>query len=92
MFFNSNNSLQAVSNLESILLGRGFHAKLFPEVILCLMGSMFACGMVHRVCATTCLIFSCVVLFYVNKISQKSHNQAPVVDTQNAKKKKKEIK
>lgn len=86
----SNYPFQAVSNLEAVVLGKGFQAKLFPEVAFCLIGSLFACGMVHRVCATTyCSQFSVVALYYINKISQKVHNAPIPVDTYAGKKKKK---
>ncbi|XP_059610688.1 protein KRTCAP2 homolog [Phlebotomus argentipes] len=71
-------SLTAISNLETLLLGRGFQAKLFPEVAFCLVSALIASGMVHRVCATTCIIFSILALYYVNRISQKVHNHSVV--------------
>ncbi|XP_058172262.1 protein KRTCAP2 homolog [Anopheles ziemanni] len=82
-------SLTAVSNLEAVVLGNGFQAKFFPEVLFCLVGALFACGMVHRVCVTSCILFSIAALFYINKISQKVHNVTVQVDNYAGKKKKK---
>ncbi|GAB0097405.1 Protein KRTCAP2 homolog [Sergentomyia squamirostris] len=67
-------SLTSISNLEAILMGRGFQAGLFPEVAFCMVSAIIASGMVHRVCATTCIIFSILALYYVNKISQRVHH------------------
>uniref|UniRef100_V5H0F5 Uncharacterized protein n=1 Tax=Ixodes ricinus TaxID=34613 RepID=V5H0F5_IXORI len=66
--------LTAISNFETHFFGRNFQTKLIPEVVIAMVIAMAASGMVHRVCITTCLIFSYLLaLYYVSRISIKVH-------------------
>ncbi|XP_023949627.2 protein KRTCAP2 homolog [Bicyclus anynana] len=71
MFF-----VTAIGNLEATLFGKNFQLKL-PEIALSMLISLIAAGMVHRICFTTCLIFSLITIYYMNKLSQKMYVTAP---------------
>ncbi|ELU17885.1 hypothetical protein CAPTEDRAFT_220593 [Capitella teleta] len=79
--------LTAVGNFESTMFGSHFQTKLFPEVVFCLGLALFASGLVHRVCVTTCFIFSIVALYYINRISQAKHAPTATVAPVKGKKK-----
>merc|ERR1719347_2152972 len=79
--------LTAVGNLEKTVFGFNFQTKL-GEVVFCLLMAMSAAGTVHRVSATTCLLFSIGMAWSLNKISQDTYGQtAPVQQTHSKKKK-----
>uniref|UniRef100_A0A6M2DDG3 Putative conserved plasma membrane protein n=1 Tax=Xenopsylla cheopis TaxID=163159 RepID=A0A6M2DDG3_XENCH len=65
--------LTAIGNFESTFFGPAFQCKLFPEIIISLVGAVIASGAVHRVCATTCMVFSIIAWYYKNLISQHVH-------------------
>lgn len=79
--------IQAVGNMESSMFGKGFQAKLFPEIFICLGLATLAASMIHRVCITTCILFSILALYYMNKLSQKVHAAPVAVNVQGKKKK-----
>ena len=82
--------LTAIGNLEQVLFGKGFQTKL-PETIMALLIAMSASGSVHRVCATTCLIFSLVMVYSMYKISQQvyGHSEESIISKVAEKSKKK---
>ncbi|KAI8046032.1 protein KRTCAP2 homolog [Drosophila gunungcola] len=80
-------SLTCVSNTEMIIFGQDFQAKLLPEILFCLSLTVAASGIVHRVCATTSVLFSLVGLYFLNRISTKYYSvQVPTVDAPAARK------
>ena len=81
--------LTAIGNLESCAFGKSFQMKIFPEVTFCLLLAVFSSALVHRVCATTCFLFSIIQLYYINKYSQKVYAiPVPVQNVQTGRKKK----
>ncbi|KAL0117990.1 hypothetical protein PUN28_008990 [Cardiocondyla obscurior] len=81
-------TLTAVGNLESTLFGKSFQQKLIPDVVFSLTFSLIASALIHRVSTTTCLIFSLIALYYINKISQETYGvsaQTTVIQTKKRK-------
>ena len=85
--------LTALGNLEQILFGKGFQTKI-PETVFTLTLALMASGSIHRVCATTCLLFSLLMTYSMYKISQQEyghlehdhHGQQKPVEKQKKKK------
>ncbi|GAV03097.1 hypothetical protein RvY_13577 [Ramazzottius varieornatus] len=78
--------LTAVSNLEVSTFGAGFQARVFPEIAFTMLTALFVSSTVHRVCITTCILFSLGSLYYLNRISNTLYGSA--TQTQGIKKKK----
>jgi len=58
------------------------------QVVFCMLMAMSAAGTVHRVSATTCLLFSIGMVWSLNKISQDTYGQAAAPSVSHSKKKK----
>ena len=50
---------------------------LWLQVVFCMLAAMSAAGTVHRVSATTCLLFCLAMTWSLNKISQDTYGGAP---------------
>ncbi|UJR23810.1 hypothetical protein I4U23_026786 [Adineta vaga] len=73
--------LTATSNFEMNTIGPNYQARIVPEVVSCLFISMICCAFVHRVCVTTCIIFSMIALYYINRISSQVYSNTNVPAT-----------
>ena len=81
--------LTALANLEKTVFGKQFQTK-WLEVVLALGGAIFASASVHRVCATTCFLFSMGMLYSMNKMSVEEYGvpeKSAVSETKSKKKK-----
>jgi len=79
--------ITAVGNLEKTVFGNNFQTKL-GEVVFCILMAMSAAGTVHRVSATTCLLFSIGQAYALNKMAQEVHGTGVATTTLTQKKKK----
>jgi len=55
------------------------------EVVICLAIALIAAATVHRVCVTTCFVFSMIILYYMNTMSQRLSFKAATVNTKKSK-------
>ena len=79
--------LTAVGNLEKTVFGFNFQTKL-GEVVFCLVTAMAAAATVHRVAATTCLLFSLAATWSLARMSADTYGgQAPPAAVSHKKKK-----
>ncbi|KAM7363615.1 protein KRTCAP2 homolog [Cochliomyia hominivorax] len=72
-------SLTSLSNVEMLVFGDDFASKFIPEILICLVMSVLAAGVVHRVCATTCILFSILALYFVDRISNDCYHKSAIV-------------
>lgn len=79
----------AIGNLEAYSFGKSFQPKMFPEVTICLLVALMTTATIHRVCLTTCFLFSIITLYYINTYSQKIHVVPSVTATMHVGKKRK---
>ncbi|KRY09077.1 DNA repair protein complementing XP-A cells -like protein, partial [Trichinella patagoniensis] len=68
--------LTAISNVEMHLYGKNYQARFFPEVFIAMTAAAIASLTVHRICMTICIIFSFVLLYFVNKVSLTKYSTA----------------
>ncbi|XP_061393045.1 protein KRTCAP2 homolog [Musca vetustissima] len=71
-------SLTSLSNIEMLLFGEDFACKFIPEIVVCLLVSVMSAGIVHRVCATTCILFSILALYFIDRISNDCYHKTAV--------------
>ena len=64
--------LTGLGNLEKMAFGNNFQTKL-PEALFCLIIAVMASASVHRVSASTCVLFSTAMLYSMNSISNQTH-------------------
>ncbi|QQP56601.1 Keratinocyteassociated protein 2 [Caligus rogercresseyi] len=67
--------LTALGNMEILLFGAGHQTKLL-EVSLALILSALLSGTIHRVSASTCILFSLGLLYSMLKISQETYSSS----------------
>ncbi|XP_025833883.1 protein KRTCAP2 homolog [Agrilus planipennis] len=81
--------LTVVGNFENLVYGKSYQMKIVPEVALCLILTFIASASIHRVCATTSILFSLVYLYFINRHSQRIYAAPTVTVTAQSGKKKK---
>ena len=83
--------LTAVANLEKTVFGRGFQTK-WLEVAACAAAAAAVSASVHRVCATSALLFAAAMLYVMNRMAEKEYGSGEkpqaAADAAKAKKKK----
>jgi len=68
--------LTFTGNLERMLFGAKFQTK-WPESLVCLAVAAAAAGSVHRVAATTSVIFSLMMLYSIVNIAIQTYDAKP---------------